>query len=139
VNLEAFAKLGLGITHQQADINGSTSLSSAAGIQTVPGGVLALPSNIGHHSRTQFGIIPEFGVNVGVEVCEHVRLNVGYSLLMWNRVLRPAAQIDHAVNPTQIPSNAAFGTLGGPNAPQYRFNDEFFWTHTFSLGLEFHY
>lgn len=140
INASAFAKLGLGVTRQITDIAGSTTVTTAAGNQfSAPGGILALPSNIGHHSRTVFGIVPELGLNLGVELTQCVRLNLGYSLLMWNHVTRAASQFDRNINPALAPSTPGPVVLGGPSAPIYRFTDEFFWAHSFNVGLEFHY
>jgi hypothetical protein len=136
---EGFAKLALGGSQEQTTINGSTTVITANGNQTASGGVLALPSNIGNHNRTVFGIVPELGVNLGVELTQHVRVNLGYSFLMWNHVVRPGSQYDRSVNPTQIPSAFPGPPLVGPSNPTYRFNDEFFWSHTFNIGLEIHY
>ena len=139
LTLEGFAKLGLGITQQHTDINGSTTLITPGGNQTVAGGILAQPSNIGTYNRAVFGIVPEFGLQVGVELTQCIRLQMGYSLLMWNHVVRPGMQIDRNVNPTQVPGSPTFGAISGPLSPAYRFNDELFWSHNFNVGLEFHF
>ena len=57
--VERFGKLGLGVNNQEVDINGQTALD---GTRVTSGGILALPSNIGNHSRTTFGIVPESGL-----------------------------------------------------------------------------
>jgi len=49
------AKLAMGSMHQIVVIDGFTS-SSAAGTQR--GGLLALPTNIGHYSRDTFALVP---------------------------------------------------------------------------------
>jgi hypothetical protein len=139
LTLESFAKLGLGVTEQQTSINGSTTMITPTGNQTTAGGILALPSNIGNHNRAVLGIVPEFGLNLGVDLTQHLRIHLGYSLLLWNHVVRPGNQFDHNVNPTQVPGSPTFGTSTGPQAPSYRFNDEFFWSNSFNVGLEFHY
>ena len=139
ITLESFAKLGLGITQEQTTINGSTTLITPNGNQTAVGGILAQPSNIGTYNRAVFGIVPEFGFQLGVEVTPCIRLQMGYSLLMWNRVVRPGNQIDRNINQGQVPGSPAFGTVTGPLAPTYRFNDEYFWSNTFNVGLEFHF
>ena len=138
---ECFAKLAIGASEEQTTIDGSTSLNDGAGNRkTATGGILALPSNIGNHNRTVLGILPELGLNLGVELTHHVRLNLGYSLLLWNHVVRPGSQYDRSVNLTQVPSSPTFGmTTPFPLTPTYRFNDEFFWSHTFNIGLEVHY
>ena len=139
VSLAAFAKLGLGATMEHVSINGSTTFMSAVNpTTTVNGGVLALPSNIGDHNRTVFGVLPEMGVNVGINLSEHVRLNMGYSTLLW-RVARPGLQYDHNVNTSYAPSSQNYGITGGPAAPTFRSNDELFWSHNLTIGMEFHF
>ncbi|MBI1830871.1 MAG: BBP7 family outer membrane beta-barrel protein [Planctomycetes bacterium] len=137
--LDAYAKVGLGATREEASISGTTTLITPAGNSVANGGILALPANSGTQRRTVVGIVPEFGVNLGVDLWQHTRLQLGYSFLMWNHVVRPAGQMDRNVNPTQVPGSPTFGPLTGPNAPNYRFNDEFFWTHTFRIGLDIHF
>jgi hypothetical protein len=139
---ESFLKLGLGGTVEQTQIAGSTTLTTPGGPSvTAPGGIIALPSNIGNYTRTVFGIVPEFGLNLGVDLCQNVRLKLGYSFLMWNHVVRPGEQIDRNINPGQVPGSPAgtFANVTGPSGPTYRFQDELFWGHTFNLGVEFHY
>ena len=137
--LDAFGKLALGVTSEQTNINGTTTLISPNGNQTANGGILALPSNIGAHNRTEFGILPEVGFNLYVNLTSNVRLNMGYSLMMWNHVLRPGDQYDLGLTPGQIPGSPFYGNTTGPVRPAYRFNDSFFFANTFNIGLEFHY
>lgn len=139
INVEGFAKLGIGANRQHTTVLGSTTLVTPQATETAAGGILAQPTNIGNRSRTRFGLVPEIGFNVGVELTQHVRLNLGYSFLMWNHVVRPGGQIDRNINPTQVPGSPTFGALSGPPSPAYRFNEELFWTHMLNVGLEFHY
>jgi hypothetical protein len=139
VNLSVFAKAGLGATDQRVDITGATSLFTETGTQTAPGGVLALPSNIGTHTRTVLGFIAEGGATVGVNLTKHLEMNVGYSFLFWNHVVRPGAQINRNVNPSLVPSDSSFGMVSGPAQPVFGFNEEQFWVHTITIGFEFHY
>jgi hypothetical protein len=138
-NVDGFVKLAVGASRQETNISGSTTLVTPNGNQVANGGILALPSNSGAHRRTVLGIVPELGVNLGVELTQHCRLNLGYSFLMWNHVARPGSQYDRNVNPTQVPGSPTFANLPGPLAPAYRFNDEFFWMHLLNVGLEIHY
>jgi hypothetical protein len=134
-----FAKIALGATDQTADINGSTTVLSPAGNQTAVGGILALPTNIGHFSQTEIGFIPEAGLSVGVNVTKHIQLVAGYSFLFWNSVARPGSQIDPVVNPTRIPSDTSFGMVTGPGRPAFSFNDESFWLQQINVGIQIHY
>ena len=138
--LDGFAKLALGVTVEHTDINGSTTLVTPTGAQTANGGILALPSNIGSFNRTVFGILPEVGFDIGVNVTQNIRVKLGYSLIMWSRVVRPGEQYDVSLNPNQIPGSPFFGTnTPGPTSPLYHFHDEFFWANSFNLGLEVHF
>jgi hypothetical protein len=137
--VSVFAKVAAGATEEHVNIAGSTTLVTAAGNQVAQGGVLALPSNIGSRTRTVFGLVPEFGGNLGADLIPHVRLTTGYSFLLWNRVVRPGGQIDRAVNSGQIPEEPEFGMTTGAGNPFFTFKDERFWVHNFKAGLEFYY
>ena len=109
------------------------------GSQTANGGVLALPSNSGSFGRTVFGVVPEAGFDLSVNVTQNVRVKLGYSFLYWNHVVRPGSQYDLTINPGQVNSSFFFGQTTGPAAPAHRFNEEVFWTNSFNLGLEVHF
>ena len=97
-----------------------------------PGGLLALPSNIGRFSRDRFGLIPEVNLNVGYQLTDHLRLFVGYDILYWSNVVRPGDQISRSINPTQ----QLGGTLMGVAAPLPQFHTTDFWAQGVSLGLD---
>jgi hypothetical protein len=135
----AFGKVAVGVTDEEVDINGQTALFTPAQPFVASGGILALPTNIGQHTRPVFGFVPEGGLAVGVKVTPHLRLTAAYSFLYWNSVVRPGNQIDRGVNPTLVPSDATFGTLTGPLRPAFRFGDETFWVHTLTVGVDLHF
>jgi len=138
-SLDGFAKLAFGVSQQQVTIDGSTTLITPTGTQTVQGGILAQKSNIGTYNRSAFTVVPELGFNLGVAVTEQVHVRLGYSILLWDRVARPTSQIDHNVNTGQVPSSPNFGLTTGPNAPVFQSHDEFFWNHFFNVGMELRY
>jgi hypothetical protein len=139
LSLDLYGKLAVGVIDEKAHIQGQTSLITRTQVITTPGGVLALPSNIGNHSRSVFGILPETGFNIGIDVLKHVRILTGYSFLLLNSAVRPGNEIDRIVNPGLVPTDQRFGTfIGGPH-PQFAFRDQAFWAHTFNFGLEFYY
>jgi hypothetical protein len=137
--LSVFGKIALGVTEEQVDINGSTTLFTPGGTTVARGGFLALPSNIGHYDRTVFAFVPEGGLNVGVRLTPHLLLTAGYSFLYWDKIVRPGDVISRAVNPTAVPTSLAFGAATGPTAPVFHFSDEPFWVHSLNFGLNFHY
>ena len=121
--------------HQQLNVRGSRTLLSAAGNQTVPGGLLALQSNTGQSNRHTFALVPEAQVNLGVQVTEHLFAYLGYNFLYWNKVGQPGESIDRTVNPGLVPTSATFGTPGGPARPGRVFAETDFWAHGLNAGL----
>lgn len=97
-------KVAFGVSIQSADIEGSlTQFGPNFIAPAVPGGLLALNSNIGHYSQTMFAVVPEVNLNIGYNVTERCRVFVGYSFLYWSNVLRPGDQIDTTLDLTRIP------------------------------------
>ncbi len=135
----AVGKLGLGATEQHAVINGGTALTNAAGVQTAPGGILALSSNMGSYSHTVFGFVPEIGLDLGVRLTPNMRLTVGYSLLYWNQVARVGDVVSRAVNPSLVPSDNSFGLGSTTPAPVFQFSSSSFWISSFNFGLNFEF
>jgi hypothetical protein len=137
--VNAYGKAALGVTDEEAHINGASALLTGGGPFVAGGGILALPSNIGVYARPVLGFVPEGGLTVGVKVTPHLKLTVGYSFLFWNSVLRPGNQIDRGVNSNLVPTDALFGTLAGPPRPAFHFSDENFWVQTLTFGLDLHF
>ena len=135
-----YVKVGVGVTEEKVQIQGSTSLiTPGAATQTTAGGILAQPSNIGTYTRSIFGVIPEAGFTLGVEPINHVRLTAGYSFLFWNRVVRPGNQVDRNINPGQVPTDNNYGLVNPSPNPLFSFKDQGFWLQTLNVGLEFYY
>ncbi len=62
--LDLKGKIALGDTHESLNIQGSQTITDPAGnVQIFRGGLLALPSNIGHFTRDRFAVVPEIGIN----------------------------------------------------------------------------
>lgn len=138
-SLAGFAKVGLGATLERTEIFGSTTMVAPTGSTTASGGVLALPSNSGTFNRAVFGLLPEFGIDLSANITPHIRVKAGYSVLLWNHVVRPGSQYDLNLNPAQINSSFLFNGVSGPSRPAYRFNEESFFSHSINLGLEVHF
>ncbi len=134
------AKVAIGDMHERAFVNGATVVTSPDGaVATLPGGLLALPTNIGRYSRDSLAFMPEVGVNVGLQVTKHTKLFVGYSFLWINNVARAGDQIDTAVNVTQLPTGSGTGALIGTHRPAFRFEGTDFWAQGLNFGLELRY
>jgi hypothetical protein len=131
--------VALGITDQRINVSGGSGSTTPAGTQvTAPGGLLALPINIGEHSRTQFSIAPEVGVSLGFQVTNNIRVFGGYNFLYWTHVARAGEQIRRNINGTTIPdpTTGTANRIGAP-APVFKTHDGYFYSHGYSAGLEF--
>jgi hypothetical protein len=132
------ATVAAGANTQQVEINGSSVSVTPAGTRiSAAGGVLALPSNIGSHDRTEFSLFNEAGATVGYQVGEHLRVFGGYNVLSWTNVARAGEQINRRVNGTFIPDPTT-GTAAGVGfpAPQFHPHESSFWAHGWTAGAE---
>ncbi len=134
--VDARGLVALGNTHSEVTIGGATQISVPGGPTTVsPGGLLALPTNIGRYSSDQFSVVPEASLSLGYQLGGGIRAFVGYTFLYWSNVRRAGDQIDLVVNPTQIPP----GTLVGAPRPAFLARNTDFWAQGISLGVEARY
>jgi hypothetical protein len=130
-------KFGVGDTHEILDVNGGQSITTPAGaVSTATGGLLALPSNIGHYHRDQFAFVPEIGVNAGFRCVSWLCVYVGYDFLYWSRVVRASEQIDRTIDVSQIPNFAPGTASTGVARPAVPFSATGFWAQGVTLGLE---
>jgi hypothetical protein len=139
---DVWGKVLLGGNHQVVNIGGTSLLTGPTrGTQAAAGGLFAQRSNIGHHTRDEFVIVPEVGVNVGYCLTDWLRLTAGYNFLFISDAVRPGDQIDRTVNTgfQLSASGAATPDLGGGPLPAFAFRDTEFWAHGLSVGLEFRY
>jgi hypothetical protein len=136
--VNARAKLALGATKEEVAIRGTTTQNVLGTTTVVPAGFLALGTNIGAHSRTQFSLAPEGGVNVGCIFTQNLRASIGYNVLYISDVVRPGNQIDRGINPAQgLPGS--FGGAGGPAVPArpaFVFRESDFWVQGLSVSVE---
>jgi hypothetical protein len=127
--------VALGTTHQTVDVNGFTTITPPGGPATVvPGGFLALPSNIGRFTRDPFSVIPEVGFNVGYRITNNLSAFAGYNFLYWSNVVRPGDQINLGVNSTRTPVSLL--PPNGPAAPLFSFRSSDFWAQGISFGVQ---
>lgn len=133
---ELIARLAMGRNRQFVAINGATVVVEPGPVQTVyPGGVLALPTNIGRYERNPFIVVPQFAAEVGYQCTPRLKVRLGYDVVMWSSVVRAGDQIDLNVNPTQIPP----GALAGQASPAFLFDTSSFFTHGLNVGAELRY
>lgn len=136
-SLEVLAKVALGNLHRTGDVVGSTVTDTppVGGGVTTSGGLLALPTNIGHRRANDFAALPEFGLNMKFEPRNNVSFNVGYTLLMLTDVTRSGELMDLNVNSTQLLGGALVGSA--TPAPLFAANQTDFWAQGLNFGLTF--
>jgi len=152
-SVEGRASVALGLNHEVVNVDGSGLFINPDGsTQRSVGGLLALPSNIGHHERNRFAVAPELGVTFGYQVTDAIKVFAGYNFLWISDVVRAGDQIDRVLDITQIPGfvtplgNGTFRTVGGaivtplsPPRPVVPFKETSFWAQGATLGIEFRY
>lgn len=136
-------KIALGSTHQVVDVFGVSTDQVGGGpvITAVPGGLLALPTNIGRFTQDVFTVAPSAEIKLGWWLTRSMRLQAGYAFLFWSNVARPGNQIDRRLNNTQVPTFATFapGPANPPLPAPSLDRTEAFWVQSIDVGVEFRY
>ncbi len=131
--IEVIGKVALGKTLRTLEVNGETfTLSPAGGASVAPGGLLAMPTNMGRHQSNQFAALPELTIRLRRPISRFFTFTAGYTAMALSGVVRTGDQIDLAVNPTQFGN----GTLIGAPYPAVRMDDSTVWLQGVSVGLE---
>jgi Putative beta barrel porin-7 (BBP7) len=139
-SLDATAKLAIGVTQQSVDIDGFQRITSVDGrVQNFQGGLYALSSNIGTHTQSRFGVVPELGFKFGYNFTDNIRVFVGYDFLYWSSVVRPGDQIDQSLNANIIPNSGAPFPATTQVHPVVPFRTTSYWAMGVNAGLEFRY
>jgi hypothetical protein len=132
--VQGLATIAVGDNHRVVNIDGATTVT-VPGLPSVTnaGGLLALPSNIGHFSSNNVAVIPQFGANLYYQIRPWLLANVGYTFLLWSHVVRSGDAIDTAVNPNLLPPGNPLG--GGPTHPVFTGGTSTFWAQGINAGL----
>ena len=137
-SLGLLAKVAAGQMNTAVGINGSTQISvpGAAPINDA-GGLLALSTNSGTHRHYDWTASPEFGVNLGWNMTDNIRLTLGYSLLFYWDVAQAADQIDPTINPNLLnPKVVASPTPGSAMQPTFFLHQSNLLLQSINLGME---
>ncbi|MBS0623373.1 MAG: BBP7 family outer membrane beta-barrel protein [Verrucomicrobia bacterium] len=132
IRLDVTGKAGLGNMVQTTIISGT---STTAGGATNPGGLLALPSNIGNYCQGVFEVCTLLEGFLRCTLAGHVNMEVGYNFFYLPSVQLAGRAIDMNLNTTQQDG----GALTGAIAPTFTADTQSFWTQALSVGLYFVY
>lgn len=134
---ELRGKVAVGSNQETINISGGQVLTTPTGVTTsFPGGLLALPSNMGRFRHNELAAIPEGGVNIGYHLTSWLFLYGGYTMTYWNRVVRPGDQIDRVVDTTQISNFPTTATPSFFSRPAVPFQQATFWAQGANFGFE---
>jgi hypothetical protein len=141
LSFELAGKLALGNTHEDVNISGFSFLylGPVGPTGSLLGGIFALPSNIGHHTGTDFTAVPELETKIAYQLGCHVRVSAGYDLTFWSRVARPGDQINRNLSQAQIPTFIEFGTPSAVRQPLPYVASTDFWAQGLTAGIEFQF
>ena len=133
-SLEAIGKVALGNVHQTVKIDG-TSFVLVPGLprdRTDAFRLLTQDTNDGVYKRDKFAALPETTLNLRFDLTCNIRLLAGYNFVYISQAQRSGKAIDLDVNLSQTT-----GPLVGPALPTFKFsNDDGYWLHGMSLGIE---
>ena len=140
---ELTGKVALGRTFEMVRIDGATgvrTLGPTGLIDTaLPGGVFAVPSNIGRYTHGEFAVVPEGIFKIGLKLSDVGRFYVGYNFLYLSEAVRPGDQIDRVINPSQIAALNPGGAFTGSDRPRPVLKGTDFWVQGLIIGLETRY
>jgi hypothetical protein len=134
---DAAAKVGLGDTTEHLDTTGRTLLTNSAGATLYRPGGLYVPTGPAHLDRGRLAFISEVNLRVGYRITDRWVASVGYTFLYWGDVIRPAGQINPAVDPRQVPSSLSYNPAVPPTPVSMHSTD--FWAQGLTFGLEYRY
>lgn len=134
-------KVAIGAIAQASHIQGDLFLNDFTNftiVQHFEGGFFALPSNIGHHKRTRFAVVPEVNVNFGYEFTDFFSVFFGYNFLYISNIVRAGRQMDREINPTQsvLYQYTPVPILVGSKRPRGSLDASDMWVQGINLGIE---
>jgi hypothetical protein len=134
------ARVALGDTHQLINVGGSTTLipGSGAAPATLPGGILAVPSNSVGLTHNDFSVVPELRAQLSYDLRSWLQLSAGYNVLFWNHVVRPGDQISPVLSASQLPSSPTYAP-GTTAVPQPTRNSTDFWAQGVNFSVTLRY
>jgi hypothetical protein len=106
--LEATGRIGVGSIRQQLELEGRTAVRLPGEVlpALADGGLLVLPGQTGTYSRNRTGFLFDGSLYAGKQLGEHLRLSVGYNLILLTDALRANEFIPSALDPALLPPAA---------------------------------
>jgi len=148
-SLNLMSRVSIGNMHQVLEIHGATNFAQPSlPLNTIVprnqagsafGGLYANATNIGKFDNDEFAVIPEFSVDLGINITRSVSMYVGYNFLYVNKVARPGNQLNPFIDSTTIPFSDNYGVLGRVPGRTRLFVQDDFWLHAANFGMRIKY
>jgi hypothetical protein len=140
----ARGSIAFGVNQQLAEINGYTQLTPAPtdlnqDIRSTAGGIYAQNSNSGRYFQSEFSWATEGEVGFEYALTPNWKARVGYTLLVWNNVVRPGDLVDRRVDRRTVPSDPNYVAGQTADVPAFSWKQSDLWTQGFTFGLELQY
>lgn len=135
--LELLTKVAIGNLHTTVSAVG-TQTTTAPGSPTAafPGGVLALPSNMGSFSANYLAAVPNFGLTLKWQVMPNLQFRAGYSLLWINGAARAGSEVNTTINTNNFPPATNVVPF---SQPTYILQRSDLWIQNINVGLTWTY
>jgi Putative beta barrel porin-7 (BBP7) len=134
LGLQLMGRVTAGLTQEGVDVDGISNIGVPGSAPVVnSGGLLTQSSNINHYSKIEGSVVSEINCKAVWEFTPNLRTTVGYTLMIWDDVVRAADVVDLRVNPSLLPGN---GPLNGPANPAFTFRQNNLYLQGLTLGLE---
>lgn len=136
-----YGKIAVGAMTQQATlVNFTTTSALGAAPITTAGGTFSPLLGTLSHSRTRYAFVPEFNLNVGIQLTTRCRATLGYNLMYLTSVVRPGNQIIFGDSNTALTISGTSQPGGvAISQPTFRYQDTDFYAQGLVGGLEFRY
>jgi len=142
--LSLLGKMGMGKMRQTVTITGSNTVT-IGGVQTTnPGGILALPTNIGTYTHEEFSIVPEADLKLLCRITKRLEASIGYSFIYWSGIALAGQQIrvqngtnTPILNQAQMPSSPPFAAHGSTDPVFPGVRDTDFWLQGLTIGITY--
>lgn len=141
LSFDLLAKVAVGMTQQLVQSEGATNRYTASGllVGSEPGGLLSLSTNGIRNFQTDFSVVPELGLDLGVKLTTGLKARMGYSMLYWSSVARPGNQIDRTITTSRVPMDPSYNANSPATRPSSSVVSSDFWTRGFTFMLDLSY
>ncbi len=137
LGLELLTKVAIGDLRTKVSVTGmQTTTAPGTAPAAFPGGVLALPSNMGSNPENYLGVIPNFGLALKWQVMPNLQFRAGYSLLWINGAARAGNEVNTTINPNNFPPATNVVPF---SQPTYILQRSDLWIQNVNVGLTWTY